>query len=262
MAKTSRRYSGAQKVAIVVGAIIAGLDAYGAFQGALKLENGELNYLVLAAPLIGAMACLLPWLAENARSENKRGAALALWAAFLMTAGYVGVSALERVATVQAQAIAQRQASNRPVTLARAALTKAEDDFKDAADARKVECDDGPGSKCRDKKAIEADARKRVDEARETLGSAGVEVATDPAAESLASMLPMLSPETVAKYRPALLPVTTLVLGFVLISYGASPRIETPTKKKATKKRRKAHKVPSVRKQGNVVPFQIAANDG
>lgn len=258
MAKRNARYSATQKGAILVGVILAGLDALGAFQYAQKLEAGSINYLVLAAPLVAIAACTLPFFAEQAWHEGRKLKAIFLFIAFLPAAWFVGQTALERVAMAQDQARSARQLVNQPVIIARDALAKAEQDLADAKARRETECDDGPGPKCLDKKAEEQKARERADDARQTLASAGVEVEADPAAKALQAMVPFLTVETVERYRPAVLPVTLLVVSFSLIAYGASPRkIEKPKKSKA--KRRKARKprttAPKIASE-NVVPFK------
>lgn len=261
MAKRTARYSATQKGAILVGVILAGLDALGAFQYAQKLEAGSINYLVLAAPLVAIAACTLPFFAEQAWHEGRKLKAALLLIAFLPAAGFVAQTALERVAAANDQARSARQSANRPVVLAREALAKAETELADAKAKREAECDDGPGPLCRDKKAEEEKARERVATARQASASAGVEVEEEPAAKALQAMLPFLTVEQVARYRPAVLPVTLLVVSFSLIAYGASPRkIETLKKGKAKAKRRKARKprqaAAKVAKAENVVPFR------
>jgi hypothetical protein len=68
--------------------------------------------------------------------------------------------------------------------------------------------------------------------------------------------------KTVELYRPAVLPVTLLIVGFTLIAYGASPRHETKPKKAVGRKvtRRKPRKAQTAAtkkatKSENVVPF-------
>lgn len=266
MAKQKQRYSAAQKGAITVGLALTLLDAYGAFQYASKLEGGAVNYLVLAAPLVALAACTLPFFAERAWQEGRHWKAVLLLLAFTPAAGFVVQTALERVATAQDQVRSTRQNANRPVALAREALKAAEKELDDAKADRKAECDDGPGAKCRDKKGEEEKARKRVSDARTTLASAGVEVGADPAATALQAMVPFLTVETVELYRPAVLPVTLLIVGFTLIAYGASQgRDKKPEKVKAKAPRRKAAKTRKAAVQteamGNVIPFPRAANE-
>jgi hypothetical protein len=61
--------------ALALGLVCVGLGCYGAFEFAPRLE-GEVTYLVLAAPVIAATAALIPPIAETAKRPLSQGPSL------------------------------------------------------------------------------------------------------------------------------------------------------------------------------------------
>lgn len=110
---------------LTLGTIAAGLGCYGAFEHALKLEGGSINYLVLAAPVVGAAAALCAYYAECCWRERHWFKAV-LWTLVLIpTAATVFYAAAERVHALKAGAHAERIAARSAVTRAELALTEA-----------------------------------------------------------------------------------------------------------------------------------------
>ena len=111
--------------ALALGLICAGLGCYGAWEFALKLE-GEVTYLVLAAPVIAVSAALIPVLAEATWRERAYLKSLLWWLALVPAGAVVFFSAAERVHVAKAGAQAERDARRGVATRAQATLTKAE----------------------------------------------------------------------------------------------------------------------------------------
>jgi hypothetical protein len=101
------------------------LGCFGAFDFAYKLE-GEVTYLVLAAPVIAATAALIPPIAETTWRSVHVLKALLWWAVLLPAGAVVFFSAAERVHTAKASAEAERSALRGAASRAEATLTKAE----------------------------------------------------------------------------------------------------------------------------------------
>ena len=95
--------------ALALGLTCASLGCYGAFEFAYRLE-GAVTYLVLAAPVIGASAAVIPPIAETTWRGGHALKALLWWAVLLPAGAVVFFSAAERVHTAKAGAEAERSA--------------------------------------------------------------------------------------------------------------------------------------------------------
>jgi hypothetical protein len=155
--------------ALALGLSCAGLGAFGAYEFAHRLE-GEVTYLVLAAPLIAVTAAFIPPLAE---ATWRRGHFLkaTLWWLVLVPAGaVVFFSAAERVHVAKAGAKAERDAFRGAASRAEAALTRAQADLAKArAEANVARGQKQCGPACRTKLAVEASAQADVDAAKREL---------------------------------------------------------------------------------------------
>lgn len=107
-----------------LGFICASLGCYGAFEFTYALE-GQVTYLVLAAPVIAASAALIPPIAETAWREGAPFKAILWWLALVPAGAVVFFSSSERVHIAKAGAEAERSAFRSAGFRAREALTKA-----------------------------------------------------------------------------------------------------------------------------------------
>ena len=141
---------------LLLGLICAGLGCYGAFEFAYKLE-GNLSYLVLAAPVIAATAALIPPFAEATWRSGAPLKALLWWAVLVPAGAVVFFSAAERVHGAKAGAQAERSAFRSAATRAQAALTKSEASLAKArAEANAARAQKQCGPVCRTKLAAES----------------------------------------------------------------------------------------------------------
>src|SRR6187200_703783 len=111
--------------ALALGVSCAGLGAFGAFEFAHRLE-GEVTYLVLAAPLIAVTAAFIPPIAEVTWQRGHFLKALLWWAILVPAGAVVFFSAAERVHHAKAGAQVERDALRGVASRAQAALTKSE----------------------------------------------------------------------------------------------------------------------------------------
>jgi hypothetical protein len=155
--------------ALALGLICSGLGCYGAFEFAHRLE-GEVTYLVLAAPVIAATAALIPPIAEATWRSGQSLKALLWWAVLLPAGAVVFFSAAERVHTAKAGAEAERIALRGAASRAEVTLTTAEGELvKARAAANKARGQRQCGPDCRTKLATEASAQADVEGARQAL---------------------------------------------------------------------------------------------
>jgi hypothetical protein len=155
--------------ALALGLTCAGLGAFGAYEFTRRLE-GEVTYLVLAAPLIAVAAAFIPPLAEATWQGGHPLKALLWWAVLVPAGAVVFFSAAERVHVAKAGAKAERDAFRGVVSRAQATLTKAEAELAKArADANKARGQKQCGPGCRTKLATEATAKADVEAARREL---------------------------------------------------------------------------------------------
>ena len=108
--------------ALALGVSCAGLGAFGAFEFAHRLE-GEVTYLVLAAPLIAVTAAVVPPIAEAMWRSGAPLKALLWWAVLVPAAAVVFFSAAERVHVAKAGAQAERSALRGAAVRAQASWT-------------------------------------------------------------------------------------------------------------------------------------------
>jgi hypothetical protein len=111
--------------ALALGLSCAGLGAFGAYEFAHRLE-GEVTYLVLAAPLIAVTAAVVPPIAEAMWRCGAPLKALLWWATLVPAGAVVFYSAAERVHVAKAGAQAERDALRGAASRARATLTRSE----------------------------------------------------------------------------------------------------------------------------------------
>jgi len=157
--------------ALCLGFAAGLLGCYGQFEYTYGLE-GCINYVVLAALLIGLMAAVLPLFAEVSWQMQMRFKSLMLWFGFVFCAATLFYGAAERVGTAQAGPAAERNAARAAVMLAQTALTEAK------AKVDKAEADARAARKAKaSKKAIDlleaeaSAARSRVNEATASITS-------------------------------------------------------------------------------------------
>ena len=155
--------------ALALGLTCASLGCYGAFEFAYRLE-GEVTYLVLAAPVIAATAALVPPIAETTWRGGQTLKALLWWAVLLPAGAVVFFSAAERVHTAKAGAEAERSALRSAASRTAVTLTRAEAELgKARAAANKARGQKQCGPDCRTKLATELSAQADVDAARRAL---------------------------------------------------------------------------------------------
>ncbi len=136
-------YSNAWRAtSIAMGVGLAALGAVGAWEYAKALE-GTISYVVVAAPVVGIAAGILPSVAEWQWRDGARVKSLLLWVAFLMCAVTVGGAVVERMHTAKAVGEAERGALRSAASRAEGDLAKA----KVEADAAKAKADKTKGWK-------------------------------------------------------------------------------------------------------------------
>src|SRR6476469_9749946 len=145
--------------ALALGVSCAGLGAFGAFEFAHRLE-GEVTYLVLAAPLIAVSAAVVPSIAEAMWRSGAPLKALFWWAVLVPAGAVVFFAAAERVHVAKAGAQAERDALRGAAARARAALTRSEAELAKAqAQANVARAQKQCGPQCRARLATEATAQ-------------------------------------------------------------------------------------------------------
>ena len=176
--------------ALALGVSCAGLGAFGAFEFAHRLE-GEVTYLVLAAPLIAVTAALIPPIAEVTWQRGHFLKALLWWAILVPAGAVVFFSAAERVHHAKAGAQAERDALRGVASRAQAALTKSEASLvKARAEANAARALKQCGPVCRTKLATEAAAQADVEAAKHELLLAEKTATTDSPLQAPVWLLP------------------------------------------------------------------------
>lgn len=141
------------------------MGCYGTFEFAYRLE-GEVTYLVLAAPAIAATAALIPPTAEATWRSGHVLKALLWWAILLPAGAVVFFSAAKRVHDAKAGAEAERSALRGAAARAEAVLARAEAELvKARAAANKARGQRQCGADCRTKLATEGSAQADVEAA-------------------------------------------------------------------------------------------------
>src|SRR5262245_8341099 len=176
--------------ALALGISCAGLGAFGAYEFTHRLE-GEVTYLVLAAPLIAVAAAFIPPLAETTWRSGHPLKATLWWLVLVPAGAVVFFSAAERVHVAKAGAQAERDAFRGAVSRAQAALTKREAELvKARAEANAARAQKQCGSSCRTKLATETTAHADVDAAKRELLSAESRATTDSSLQAPVWLLP------------------------------------------------------------------------
>jgi hypothetical protein len=224
--------------ALALGVSCAGLGAFGAYEFTRRLE-GEVTYLVLAAPLIAVTAAFIPPLAE-ATWRGGHPLKATLWWLVLVPAGAgVFFSAAERVHVAKAGAKAERDAFRGAVSRAQAALTRAQADLAKArAEANVARGQKQCGPACRTKLAAETAAHADVEAARRDLFLAEKTATADS---------PLQAPTW-------LLPAALDLVAFMAIWTGLSGHRSKPALRPVKGKRRAVKRKPPT-------PWKVAAND-
>jgi hypothetical protein len=176
--------------ALALGVSCAGLGAFGAYEFTRKLE-GEVTYLVLAAPLIAVTAAFIPPLAEATWRGGHPLKATLWWLVLVPAGAVVFYSAAERIHVSKAGAKAERDAFRGAASRAQAALTKAQADLAKArAEANVARGQKQCGPACRTKFAAEASAQADVDAAKRELLSAESKATADSPLQAPTWLLP------------------------------------------------------------------------
>jgi hypothetical protein len=97
-------------VAFLLGAVATAIGCYGAYEYALKLEGGQISYLVIAGPVVAASASIIPGFAEAMWRQRHIIKALLWWVVLIPAGAVVFYSAAERVHHAKAGSQAQRSA--------------------------------------------------------------------------------------------------------------------------------------------------------
>jgi len=139
------------------------LGCLGAYEYALKLENGVITYLVIAAPLVAIMATLIPPLAEHCWREGEHFKSIVWWASLIPVAALIFLSAAERVHMAKANQSAEIAAKQIAVSRAMSDLDEAKAELKIAeADEAKAKATRNCGQQCQTRLERAKMARDRV----------------------------------------------------------------------------------------------------
>jgi hypothetical protein len=224
----------ARTVALIIGFVLGGLGAYGAYQ-LQALIDGPASYLAFAAPAIVISGLLIPCFAVRAWRAGHKVMSIALWAILIPAGAVEFYSAAERVHASKAGAAAELSAAADAAIRAKADLAEAKAGAdKATAAADKVRGLEGKActAKCLSIRASETAARGRVSAAETALRHAqGQAVA-----------------EAQLKAPVWLLPTALILVAFMLVSFGADGKREQakaePAKARAKRRRRQARPKP------------------
>ena len=238
--------------ALVLGLTCAGLGCYGAYEFAHRLE-GEVTYLVLAAPVIAATAAFIPPIAEATWRSGHSLKALLWWVVLVPAGAVVFFSATERVHVAKAGAETERSALRGAASRAEAALTKSEASLAKArAEANAARAQKQCGSVCRTKLAAEAAAKADLDAGRRELLSAESKATADSPLQAPVWLLPA-----------ALDAVAFMAIWTGLSGWSRGPQ-QGPVKRRRRRPVRGTSRAPEtplrrpVAKDNNVVPLNAA----
>jgi hypothetical protein len=242
-------------VATGLGVSATALGCYGAYEYALKLEGGQVTYLVLAAPMVAASAGLIPPLAESLWKQRQRIKSALWWGVLVPAAATVFFAAAERVHHAQASNKAEIGAYSSSVQRAKADLDKAKADRDKAqAEADKAKGWKTCGPQCKGLVAASESRQEAVRQAEATLLAAEARAVSES---------PLQAPVW-------LLPAALDVLAFMAIWTGlsgpwrvkgsppAEPIAQPAIKLKVRPKKKPVE--PVIRKRLRVVP-RAAVND-
>jgi hypothetical protein len=213
--------------ATALGVSAGVLACYGQFEFTYGLE-GCVNYVVLAALLIGLMAAALPVFGEVSWQLGMRIKSVLIWVGFLFCAGTLFFGAAERVGAARAVPAAERTAARSAVSLAETSLSEAKAKLEraeaDARAARKL-----PRTSTKKVQGCDAGCLSRY-EAAITSAKADVETATT----KVTSKQTKAVTETTWKQPDWLLPLTIDYGSFIVCWFAGAlfarqrkPEIET-----------------------------------
>lgn len=230
--------------ALIMGVGLAALGARGAWEYAKALE-GTISYVVIAAPVVGIAAGILPSIAEWQWRENAKVKSALLWFAFALCAVTVGGAIVERMHTAKATGEAERAAL-------RAAVVRAKADY----DAKLVEV--APAALAKDRTAGWKTCGPQCQGIRATSDRLNTELAT--ARMALATAEQAAVTEAPLKLPSWWLAAAMSVTEVLLIWAGLTGPRPGEEKPKAKRRRRKAARKPKapITPQGNVVPIKVA----
>lgn len=157
-------------VIFFIGLAAGALGCLGAYEYALKLEGGQLTYLVVAAPLIAIMATLIPPLAEHCWKNNEHFKSVIWWLSLIPVAALIFLSAAERVHMAKAGQQAEIAAKQFAAVRARTLYQEAKDALSIAeADEAKAKVTKNCGPQCLTKLERASSARIKFAEAETNL---------------------------------------------------------------------------------------------
>src|SRR5262245_23171364 len=114
----------ARAVALILGFILGGLGAYGAYQLQSSMD-GPTSYLAFAAPAMVMSGLLIPCFAVRAWRAGHKVMSIALWAVLIPAGAVEFYSAAERVHASKAGAVAELSAAADAAIRAKADLAEA-----------------------------------------------------------------------------------------------------------------------------------------
>ena len=253
MAKQTKAYLARRFVAIALGAALTGYSAWSSWH----------HLADVLGPLAAFSAATLLVFAEYSWRDRQRLRAGLLGVLGVLAAIISGSVVLERVSHAHEVRQQGTRSSNLPKVEAEKALDAARKSLADAEAKAKDECSrsskggDPRGQLCVAAEKREDAARKRVTDARSELVGLGARTAENPAAASIAAVLP-ISAETYQLLLPLALPLWLEIAAPAVLAYGFAPpprkRLEARRGRRKKKRARKPA-TPSAR----VVPFKRSA---
>jgi hypothetical protein len=160
-------------VIFFIGLVAGGIGCYGAYEYALKLENGAMSYLVVAAPLVAVMATLIPPLAEYVWKQGEYLKSALWWSTLVPVACLIFLSAAERVHMAKANQSAEVSAKYNAAIRAKTDLDEAKAELKIAeSDETKAKVTKNCNLSCQSKIERANMARERVKNAEIALSKA------------------------------------------------------------------------------------------
>jgi hypothetical protein len=222
--------TGARAVALILGFVLGGLGAYGAYQLQASID-GPTSYLAFAAPAIVISGLLIPCLAVRAWRAGHPVMSLALWAVLVPAGAVEFYSAAERVHASKAGVAAELSAAADAANRAKADLAESKAAVEEAtAAADKVRGLEGRActAKCLSIRASEIAARGRVSAAETALRHAQGQVVAEAQLEA-----PVW-----------LLPTALILVAFMLVSFGADGKHEHPKEEPAKGRAKQSKQLP------------------
>lgn len=146
------------------------LGCFGAYEYALKLEGGQMTYLVVAAPLVAMMATLIPPLAEHCWKNAEHFKSIIWWTSLIPVAALIFLSAAERVYMAKANQTAEIAAKNFAAVRARTVYAEVKDALAIAeADEAKAKATKNCNTQCRTRLEVASMTRAKFAEAEANL---------------------------------------------------------------------------------------------